>query len=554
MKRIKEYCKKIKITAIIVFLPAFMFLIFSPLEIYYGNINDFEFVISDFLPIFLSYFLVTWILISFLMSLLPTKLLERVLVMITAFSVISYIQNMFINNKISGDGGTLVNWAARKKLTTINTMVWIVVFLIILVLFMFLKKRIGIKCIVIISLIFLFIQLAATGDVLLKIKIRNKHYDTYRIDVSQELSVAPNNNIIILNVDWTRNDLVENYFDNNPESALFLKDFTFYTNYDSRYWPTFPSVAHLFTGEEVDCTLSEYEWSKKAWNSDRTNSFFDKLHRNGFTVNLYEGSINYVFVDTELLYNKFDNIYMVKEKPRVDKHLMFSMLEKMSIYRYAPDVLKPRFEVNMEYYRDVVRYSEVDNFEEHNDKVYKKIHDKGLEINYSYDNLFMYKHFWGMHIGHDVDSNFERMTGDISWDETFEAVLKILEEYIDELKRLGLYDKATIIIMSDHGDKEIEGRQCIFMIKLPNENNKSLIKNNSPICSDDFQATIMEIVGESTDEYGTSIFDWNEDMQRKRTTFIREDGLIGYEYNGDIEELRKLQNTSPIFEYVNLEW
>lgn len=392
------------------------------------------------------------------------------------------------------------------------------------------------------------------GDVLLKIKIRNKHYDSYRIDISQEMCVAPNNNIIILNVDWTRNDLVENYFEKNPESSLFLKDFTFYTNYDSRYWPTFPSVAHLFTGEEVDCSISEYEWSKKAWNSERAKSFFDSLHKNGYTVNIYAGSPNYVFVDTGLLYGKFDNIYKVKDKPRVDKQLMFSMLEKMTIYRYVPDAIKPRFEINMDYYRDVVRYVEVDNFEEHNNKVYQKIHDNGLEINNSYDNLFMYKHFWGMHMGHDIDSDFESKADSITWDETFEAVLKILEEYINELKRLGIYDNSTIIIMSDHGDKEIEGRQCIFMIKLPNETNNALIKNNSPICSDDFQATIMEIVGENTDAYGTSIFDWDEDAQRKRTTFLREDGLFGYEYNGDIEELRELKNQKPTLVYKNYEW
>ena len=47
--------------------------------------------------------------------------------------------------------------------------------------------------------------------------------------------------------------------------------------------------------------------------------------------------------------------------------------------------------------------------------------------------------------------------------------MTIMEAYLNELKRLGVYDDATIIITADHGGDWKEEMQIIYFIKQPGE-------------------------------------------------------------------------------------
>ena len=58
--------------------------------------------------------------------------------------------------------------------------------------------------------------------------------------------------------------------------------------------------------------------------------------------------------------------------------------------------------------------------------------------------------------------------------------LKIVNEYTTLLKKHGVYDNATIVILADHGFNHALGRRPVFLIKQPNAHNKSLIINKRP--------------------------------------------------------------------------
>ena len=44
--------------------------------------------------------------------------------------------------------------------------------------------------------------------------------------------------------------------------------------------------------------------------------------------------------------------------------------------------------------------------------------------------------------------------------------------------------------------------------------------NSAPISWDDFQATIISLLEKDYSDYGTSIYDWDEDDERERTVYM----------------------------------
>lgn len=63
-------------------------------------------------------------------------------------------------------------------------------------------------------------------------------------------------------------------------------------------------------------------------------------------------------------------------------------------------------------------------------------------------------------------------------------------EYIDNLKKLGIYDKSTIIVMADHG--EFGDTDSIFFVKKPFEEHEEMEIDESIITHHDFQDIIIE--------------------------------------------------------------
>lgn len=82
--------------------------------------------------------------------------------------------------------------------------------------------------------------------------------------------------------------------------------------------------------------------------------------------------------------------------------------------------------------------------------------------------------------------------------------------------------------------------------------------NTAPISLDDFQATILDIIGKDYAQYGTSIYDWTEGSKRDRTVYMRmtdddypavEGSFFNvyyqYSYSTDKEELNQKVEEGP---------
>lgn len=541
----KSYFTKLKQSAIVLALPVLMYILLGPVEVFYGSNADFEFELKNFIGIFLLVAVVVFVVSSIIISLLPQKVFVFSLSLITSFSILSYIQNMFLNKKLTGAVGLGLDWSKYKKYTVINTIVWIVGIIIVMACLYQVKKQI--KSCVIISVILSLIQLTALVSILVNLSSDRYKVSYYKLNVEDEYTLASDENVIVLLLDATGNQLFDKELEKNPELIEGLEDFTYYTNYEPCYMPTFPAVTYLWTNEYVDNSVTMQEYTSRAWNSDRTNNFFNELHNQGYAVHFYVNYQKVLFGDVENLRNKVDNVSI--QKPTIDNKKMFVMLEKYSIYKYVPYCAKPYFEVNPEHFRGVVLYDEANEITEKCALYNEKIKEEGLKVSKEYDKAVIYHHFDGVHGPTCIDEEGNFVPGDDTTRDSQRIAVKgnmvFIRNYLDELKELGLYDNSTIIITADHGNVlNKEDMQCVFFIKSKGEKHNQIQYNDAPISAEDFQATILYSIGDKEySNYGTTIFEWKEGEKRERTSFVRDYGetgyLSGYTYYTDREELYK---------------
>ena len=512
-----NYGERLRYTMLIVLMQIISFVILGPLEIYFGNEKDFAFSYGDFFWLLLLIASAVWAIGSLLVAALPEKLCVITNAVILGIAIASYIQNMFMNVKLSEADGSPMNWNELKSFTIINLIVWIVILALVICGSVFLKKywtKISMGA----AAFFSLIQVVAVISLVLPAMTEHKESGNLQMATDERFQVAKENNIIIFVLDTFGNMQYEEALKKYPEIAEDLSDFTFYNNADCHYYCTFPSMTHMLTGNEFDFNATSEGWMQTAWTSERAVNFYQTLHDDEYTVNLYSATPGYVYGDLENLYGKIDNVRGVDTI--VKKGILVKRICKMSIYKYVPYIVKPYFEVLSKEFDSVVEYAEGDSCTDDNGEFYQLLLNNPLEISNDMKNAVIIQHIFGTHQPYTLNQNAE-IVEEADRIDTIKGLSVILNEYMQQLKDIGMYDDATIIITADHGAWYGGDTQPIFFIKQSGETHEALAVNEAPISLDDMQATILSLAGEDYSAYGTSIFDWNADDARERTVYMR---------------------------------
>jgi arylsulfatase A-like enzyme len=104
----------------------------------------------------------------------------------------------------------------------------------------------------------------------------------------------------------------------------------------------------------------------------------------------------------------------------------------------------------------------------------------------------------------------------------------IVYSYMDEMKKLGLYENATIIITGDHGKSQditpLDYASCIgFFVKPKGKADTALVQSNAPVSHENLLPTILKSEGLDYTPYGVSAFDVPQDSDLVRHFYYRWD-------------------------------
>ena len=91
------------------------------------------------------------------------------------------------------------------------------------------------------------------------------------------------------------------------------------------------------------------------------------------------------------------------------------------------------------------------------------------------------------------------------------------------MKALGIYERANIIVMADHG-ANIGGDfnpAALFMLKQAGEAHAETQVSNAPVAQEDLWPTLASLMGLdwACPDGGRPVFDYREDEQRERITY-----------------------------------
>ncbi len=515
-RRTMKYRQKLAVMLLLVLLIVVAYVIRGPLEIYAANAHELLFILSDFLPWMLAIGAAVLVVASALLALLPDELFRLTTIPLLWFGIASWAQDLFWNKKLVESNGGPVDWNALGSLPRKNLIAWIL--LLIFLVFIFIKfGHSWLSITKVTAAALCLVQIIACGAVFLSLPEKEKP-EQY-VSGEDQMKLASDENVIVLLLDHTGMGALKSMEEQYPKAANILKDFTCYENACCNYYGTFPSVTHYFTGYDLEFGITGLEWARRAWNSERCNRFFQYLKEEGFESRIFHDSVSYTFGGVENLIGKIENIRSVTME--VDRESLISKLLTFSAYRFVPYVYKPEFEVLTSEFGDIVAPIDVPLCAAQNFDFYKRLKEEKLSIDLEQKKLFIYEHLMGAHPVYATDVNVNYVPAGTTETETIRGCFTLLEEYFTQLKELGLYDGAAIIVMSDHGNLITDDLAPIFYLKKPGETHEQSPISTAPIEHGDFQATVMELIGRNDGSFGTSVFDWGPNDERRRVLWVQ---------------------------------
>lgn len=533
---IKQKLADIAICFFVCFLLAFMLLIFGPAEIFFANVAEFKFVYGEFAGKMALVALGGSAAFAIVFGIMPTVVRKILVSIVFGISIAGYMQVMFINEGLDLLGMNPDGYSVIAGQAIANIIIWLAIVVLVVVLACW-RYEIWKKVVTYGAVFLICIQLTALVSLMVTADenaYQRENNGTWYISGEDQYKVSANKNVIVIVLDYFSNAYLAPTLEQYPDAIGCMKDFTYYNNADCAYFGTYPSLAHILSGSEPQPQISINDWTKNIWQTDKAQGFYQALREQNFVSNIYTPDKNMLcgMNGVEVLEGTISNITNEGQDLVVNYDLLTKTMTKMSCYRLFPYILKPYVYTNVDEYADVV--VQRDNRVYHNNyEFYDQLLKQRLTVDEE-SNYYIVQHLMGPHI-YDTGAD-GRHKGDSTREETIKGCMVIVEEYLNQLKELGVYDNSTIIVTADHGEPRLS--QVIFFMKKAGEQHEGLQISSAPISLTDYQATIAEAVGVDHTPYGLSVSDIPEDMERERIAWVRmyDDSLPSVQkYSGDGE-------------------
>lgn len=517
MQRIKKRLLPVLLCA---FAVSFTPFVFGPVDIFAGNRVEFTFAVSDFIwPLLLIALGVTAVVTAVLM-LLPDKAYRVVLALLAGASAMGVVQSWFLNKGASSlPSGDMVAQIGVPNLI-VSTVVWLAV----LGFCVFAVQKDNWKDMADTVTVVLLVVLVGMGVVglvsdLIAVQTPAGSGDEAEVEPGVNYlstdglaAVAPDKNVIVFILDRFDIQYHDDVEASDPAFFTPLSGFTYFSDNISYFSATYPSIVHLITDTKQDFEESANDYFNKAY---RDSAFLSDLHDNDYAIRVYTGSY-YAYRDgTSSLRTYIENAAVTGSYVVTDRGELVRQMTVLSAYRYAPSLLKLCFPESWFNFDSVTDVS--DNGESVyvlDDVAFGETVSGGLSLQQSgQKNAYIFYHLTGCHPPLYMDETGARVEKATTV-QSCKGCFNIIYAYIDELKRLGLYEDATIIITGDHsqGFSDVEGAAPVngtaLFVKPAGRADEPLAASTAQVSDENLFAAIVKSAGiATTHDYGRGYFD-----------------------------------------------
>ena len=556
------------------FCAGLSFFFFGILDIFASNRSELLFSFSDFGGYIILIALGVSLVLAATVAFLPGKASDVMFGVVVWLCVMGYVQALLLNGagSLSGDTGS----SASVALVIIDAAIWIVVGALCIIGALAMKKKSIIKTVASVLLIAL-IAMQATGCAMRAKDISRSPFETSstKTDATESentpvipdvekayltreglTEVSAGKNIIIFVVDRFDVSYLYDVIASTPDFFDGLAGFTLFDDNISLYSRTYPGLTSMVTGVDNDFSGSMADYFEKAY---QTSDFIRDLKANNYKIKLYTANY-YAYSDGRQLYGVADNLSVATGYTVTDTGALVSNMLALSAYRYLPTALKGTVDISSASFTGIVEYNGGAPLYELDDpSVYKDIHENGLSLDGS-ENSYILIHLGGCHDPYIMDENGERIEKGTS-EAQLRGDFKLIYKYIDELKRLGVYDDATIVITGDHprarDDAAIptQPRLTTLFFKPAGATSRGLSYSPAQVSQENLIPSIVFSAGINTDkDYGRTYFDImpGEPMERyhKFELYVKgeDDLIVTFKVTGDGNDFQnwEIYSSDPV--------
>ena len=511
---------------LLAFAFSFMVCIFSPIDVYYANADEFWFSLGQMLSVCLIVFFLVFVLLALFFFIIGRlKFSQGIMAFFLMLFVYFYIQGNYIPRNYGVMNGTEIEWnrfTGYAAASIITACVCMVVFLVIL-------RRIKDKVVLLVKGVVLFVILIQVVTITTLI-IRNGITPARgtRVTTTKDiLDFSSDKNIIVVLLDTYDGDdlnyLLENDYQNQAD---IFENFTYYKDSLGAYPTTKCALPHILTGRWYQ---NDVPYTKYVEQSYIDNEIYSAFRANDYSLGMYTNS-GFLSPDITLYENIEIGRYRISNKVSFAKKIL-----KIILFNYMPHQAKRFFVYDTAELSSLQKATTDDPvYSEKTLKFKKNYLDKGIKIT-KQGNLLKLIHLDGVHTPYNFDENLikNRSKDYTSYDEAA-GCNELLKELFHDLMDHDIYDSSTIIIMADHGHVGY-CQNPIFLFKNAYEKHRFQI-SEVPMSWDYFKSIWIALAnGSIVDE--DFINNCNPQKEERRFLFYRWDGAWNRKYMPGMEEM-----------------
>lgn len=517
---------------------SFTVFFFSPMEIFLGNQKEFVVGFKHMLFPMLGVSLLCMlglILIFNLLLWIRQVVFDVASRLMFGFLLAIYTQSLFLNSKMTAITGDDAKYTDNTASVAINLVILSVILLLPLVLYVLArilpKNKVlnagkGVVIPYVSGLIFVM-QLCGNAGSMISADF-GKYEKLYTSYLSYEptMSLSEDENIVVFLSDRLDSLWMDEALKRYPDMYDEFEGFTFYQNNVAHNTNTFPSIAQMLTAEMYKGT----EWAdyvSKAWESETVPK---KLTENGYRINLLIDNLT-TYSTVGQLDGQCDNISSCDNDEVKINYFgsggIVPTMTRLSLAKLSPYAFKSLITLGLgsNLSADFVTYTRpMDDMLpmavglDSDLKYYDYLKENGLTAD-SDKKTFSFIHLNGAHDPEEKLAALYSKSEPVNRYSTIRGDFEILFYYFDQMKKLGIYDNSTIIVLGDHGrapveievdDKDgLESAITTALLVKPAGAQAAPMKldRNSELSNDFFAASILEYAGIDHADYGYSYND-----------------------------------------------
>lgn len=522
-------------------LVSITFFVFGAYEMYFTNQTELWFSIQDiFLPCLVSGLIAAalLILITAIIGHFSERAAAVAVSLIFSIGFALYIQGNFAVMDYGVLDGKAIQWENYTVYGVATTIGWLACVIAPLVL-LFKKPSWFEKTVNYVSMFIIAMQVITLGTLFVTNDISKT--DSAVFTTENQFELSKEKNVVVFIVDSMDAQYVDDMLEEFPEVKEIFKDFTYFDDVVGICPTTKGSLPFILTGVPYFNEKPYQDYLAEAY---QQGPIMQTAKENRFEVDIYTAQD----FASEVAEGKVTNLSVVRTK--VDGVLPFlKTFYKLVSFRYAPHYLKNYFWMaNGEFETYKAISNEIVSYSEDNLNFYQDLLASGLQANRENPVMKVY-HIVGTHSPFKHDENLNKVEADeTSGARQCRGCFKIVEEFIDQLRTLDIYDTTSIVIMADHG--------CFLMNQNPGVLTKraeteqpALEVNYAPISYvSDWPESMISLIAEDK-QAGNTFFEIRKDEPRIRQFFYYSwdaqwdaaymPDIYEYQFSGKAKELER---------------